>query len=59
MEDPVGSLLWGDETFAEMTRSCVAMADKWCSGRIVSVLEGGYNPRGLALAAVAHVKALG
>ncbi len=59
VDDPVGGLRWGDETFAEMTRRCVALAEKWCDGRIVSVLEGGYNPAGLAAAAVAHVRALG
>jgi acetoin utilization deacetylase AcuC-like enzyme len=41
-----------------MTRRCVAMADKHCGGKIVSALEGGYNPAGLASAAVAHVTAL-
>lgn len=56
--DPVGGLRWTDETFAEMTRRCVAMAEKHCRGRIVSVLEGGYNPAGLASAAVAHVRSL-
>lgn len=56
--DPIGGLKWTDETFAEMTRRCVELADKSCGGRIVSVLEGGYNPAGLASAAVAHVKAL-
>jgi len=56
--DPIGGLRWTDDTFAEMTRRCVAMADRWCGGKIVSVLEGGYNPAGLAAAAVAHVKAL-
>ncbi|MDP3851345.1 MAG: histone deacetylase [Luteolibacter sp.] len=56
--DPVGGLRWTDETFAEMTRRCVAMAEKHCGGKIVSVLEGGYNPAGLASAAVAHVRAL-
>lgn len=58
IDDPIGGLRWSDETFAEMTRRCVALADKWCGGRIVSVLEGGYNPLGLALAAVTHVRAL-
>ena len=57
-DDPIGGLRWTDGTFAEMTRRCVALAGKWCGGRIVSVLEGGYNPQGLASAAVAHVKAL-
>lgn len=58
IEDPIGGLLWSDATFAEMTRRCVALADRWCGGRIVSMLEGGYNPQGLASAAVAHVRAL-
>jgi acetoin utilization deacetylase AcuC-like enzyme len=57
IDDPIGCLRWSDETFAEMTRRCVAHAEKWCGGKIVSVLEGGYNPQGLASAAVAHVKA--
>jgi acetoin utilization deacetylase AcuC-like enzyme len=59
MNDPIGNLNWSDETFAEMTRRCVAYASDWCRGRVVSMLEGGYNPAGLASAAVAHVTALG
>lgn len=58
VDDPIGGLRWSDETFAEMTRRCVALAGQGCGGRIVSMLEGGYNPQGLASAAVAHVKAL-
>jgi acetoin utilization deacetylase AcuC-like enzyme len=57
--DPIGGLRWTDETFAEMTRRSMALAGKWCSGRVVSVLEGGYNPAGLASAALAHVRGLG
>ena len=56
--DPIGGLRWTDETFAEMTRRATVLAGKWCNGRIVSVLEGGYNPPGLASAALAHVAAL-
>jgi acetoin utilization deacetylase AcuC-like enzyme len=56
--DPIGGLRWTDETFAEMTRRCVVMAQEHSAGRIVSVLEGGYNPHGLASAALAHVRAL-
>lgn len=58
IHDPIGGLHWSDETFAAMTRRCVALAEKWCDGKIVSVLEGGYNPTGLASAALAHVNAL-
>ncbi len=59
LDDPIGGLRWSDDTFAEMTRRCVALADRWCGGKIVASLEGGYNPQGLASAAVAHVRALG
>ena len=58
VNDPIGGLLWSDETFAAMTERCCVLAEKWCDGRIISVLEGGYNPQGLASAAVAHVSAL-
>ena len=58
LDDPIGGLRWSDDTFAEMTRRCVALANRWCGGKIVSSLEGGYNPLGLALAAMAHVRAL-
>jgi hypothetical protein len=58
VDDPTGGLRWTDETFAEMTRRFVESAAKWCGVRLVSVLEVGYNPHGLASAAVAHVYAL-
>ena len=34
------------------------IADKSAQGRVIGVLEGGYNLAGLASAAVAHVEAL-
>jgi len=58
LDDPIGGLRWDDETFAEMTRRCVRHARQSGRGRLVSVLEGGYNPPGLASGAVAHVLAL-
>lgn len=57
--DPLGGLDWDDATFAGLTRRVVALAEKHANGRIVSSLEGGYNPTGLAAAALAHVAALG
>jgi acetoin utilization deacetylase AcuC-like enzyme len=36
----------------------VDAAETFCDGRLVSLLEGGYNLSGLALAAEAHVRAL-
>ena len=34
------------------------IADDFCEGRVVSILEGGYNVDGTALAAAAHVETL-
>jgi len=56
--DPLGQFTLSDEDFAELTAVMLGIADKHAGGRLVSVLEGGYNLSGLASAAAAHVKAL-
>jgi acetoin utilization deacetylase AcuC-like enzyme len=57
-DDPLGGLQWDDETFAEFTRRVVSLAETHAGGRVVSSLEGGYNPSGLASAAARHVESL-
>ncbi len=47
-DDPLGGLKRTTEGFAEGTRLVKALADRTASGRIVSVLEGGYNLDALA-----------
>jgi acetoin utilization deacetylase AcuC-like enzyme len=56
--DPLASLRLEAEDFAWATRELMAIADRHCASRIVSVLEGGYDLIGLAESASAHVKAL-
>lgn len=56
--DPLGGLLLTEDDFAWSTTELTKLADKHCHGRIVSILEGGYDLKGLALSASAHVKAL-
>jgi len=56
--DPLGGLGWDDDTFGSFTRRVVSLAEKHSGGRLVSSLEGGYNPAGLASAAVRHVESL-
>lgn len=56
--DPVGSLDLETEDFQALTRQVVAIADKYTSGRIVSVLEGGYHPSALADCVEMHVHEL-
>ena len=56
--DPLGRFTLTDRDFADLTRAAMEIADRYAGGRVVSVLEGGYNPEGLARAAAAHVEAL-
>jgi len=56
--DPLGAFTLEIEDFVAMTRDLVARAEAWCSGRVVSALEGGYAPDRMAAAAVAHMKQL-
>jgi acetoin utilization deacetylase AcuC-like enzyme len=58
MADPLGRFTLSDADFAELTRVVLEIADKHSGGRLVSVLEGGYNLSGLGSAAAAHVGAL-
>ena len=57
-EDPLGRFTLTDEDFADLTKVVLGIARRHASGRLVTVLEGGYNLQGLAAAATAHVKAL-
>lgn len=41
--DPVGKLSLDDDTYAHLTRAVKHVAKKHCGGRVVSLLEGGYQ----------------
>lgn len=58
VDDPLGDLVLTDEDFAALTRALCTLADTHAQGRVISVLEGGYNPAGLASASVAHFRAM-
>jgi acetoin utilization deacetylase AcuC-like enzyme len=47
-QDPLGGMRVTPEGYAAMARVLLNIADKCCSGRVVAVLEGGYNTVGLA-----------
>ena len=57
-EDLLGSFECTDDVFSRMTRTLMDVADHYCGGRLVSLLEGGYNVDGQARAATAHVSTL-
>ncbi|MGE3716766.1 MAG: histone deacetylase family protein [Bauldia sp.] len=56
--DPLAELALQAEDFAWATTAVMEVADRVAGGRIVSVLEGGYDLEGLAESAAAHVAAL-
>ena len=58
-EDPVGDLGLEVEDFETITKEIVGVAETHAQGRIVSILEGGYNVPILAACVVTHLHALG
>ncbi|MFC3691824.1 histone deacetylase family protein [Chenggangzhangella methanolivorans] len=56
--DPLGSLELTAEDYGWMTRALLDVAEETAGGRVVSVLEGGYDLKGLADSTAAHVRAL-
>src|SRR5262249_15788739 len=56
--DPLGGLLLEDSDFAEMTKEVMDLSDRLASGRIVSVLEGGYNLQTLGETVRTHIASL-
>ncbi len=53
--DPLGSLMMTADDFGWVTRELMNSAEKHCDGRLVAVLEGGYDLQGLADSVAAHV----
>jgi acetoin utilization deacetylase AcuC-like enzyme len=56
--DPLANLQFTDADFGWATRKLMEVADKRAEGRVVSVLEGGYDLEGLSQSTAAHVVAL-
>ncbi|NNF27003.1 MAG: histone deacetylase [Gemmatimonadetes bacterium] len=57
-DDLLGCFELTDDAFRRMTRLAMDLAEDHAGGRVVSLLEGGYNVEGNALAAAAHVETL-
>jgi acetoin utilization deacetylase AcuC-like enzyme len=56
--DPVGSLGLENEDFVELTQMLGECSEQYCGGKIVSLLEGGYNLDVLGESVQAHIEAL-
>ncbi|MFW1676695.1 histone deacetylase family protein [Pontibacter sp. JAM-7] len=57
-EDPMADIKLDEEDYAWVTRLLCDTARTYSNGRIVSVLEGGYNPISLAFSVQAHLEVL-
>ncbi len=56
--DPLASINLTEEDFAWTTLKLMEVAEEHCDGRIVSMLEGGYDLEGLASSCAMHVQTL-
>ena len=56
--DPLANIQLGSEDFYTLTQWGLALAEKHAQGRLVSLLEGGYDFKGLAEGVTEHVRAL-
>ncbi|MGR8981481.1 MAG: histone deacetylase family protein [Gammaproteobacteria bacterium] len=57
-DDPLAGVALVEADYQWVTRELMAIADRHCSGRLISVLEGGYNLKALASSVAVHVKSL-
>jgi acetoin utilization deacetylase AcuC-like enzyme len=56
--DPLAMLELIEADYAWVTRELIGLAGRHCAGRVVSVLEGGYDLSALANSCLAHLNAL-
>lgn len=57
-DDPLAGMRVTTDGFAEMTRIVAGLAERHCQGRIVSVLEGGYDLKAMPASVAAHLRVL-
>ena len=56
--DPLAQINLSSEDFYEITKRILMVANEICDGKVVSILEGGYNLNALKESAYFHVKGL-
>lgn len=57
-QDPLAGMQLTEQGYGQLTQIVVNLADEFCDGRIISLLEGGYNLEMLARSVAAHIKVL-
>jgi len=56
--DPVGNMNLDEKSFQRFTKFVKEIANQYCGGKIISLLEGGYNTKTLKNSVLAHVETL-
>jgi acetoin utilization deacetylase AcuC-like enzyme len=56
--DPLANLRLSEDDFSWATEQLLEVAERHCGGRLVSMLEGGYDLAALARSTAVHVKRL-
>jgi acetoin utilization deacetylase AcuC-like enzyme len=56
--DPLGGMEVTEGAYGQITRRIVEAADRLCHGRVLSLLEGGYDLEGLTASVAEHVNEL-
>ena len=57
-KDPLAHIDLESKDYHTLTKRILAIANKVCDGKVVSILEGGYNLEALKESANYHVKSL-
>lgn len=57
-QDPLAHIMLTPDAFGFMTQQLMAVADRHCSGRLVSMLEGGYHLENLGACVAQHTRVL-
>ena len=55
--DPLGGLLLTENDYSWISNAIGEYAQRYCHGRVISLLEGGYHPIALGKSVVAHIEA--
>jgi len=57
-DDPLAQLQLKSDDFYQLTKRTLELSKSYCDGKVVSILEGGYDLRALQESTEAHVNAL-
>ena len=57
-KDPLAQLEWTERSYEVMTKRMMELAQKCCQGRLLSMLEGGYQLGSLSSSVSTHIRAL-